>query len=58
MNLKHVGNVIFIVGTLALAGWVVTSPDSVPTPVLAVMIALCVAALVATFVPLLRRRSR
>ncbi|MGV9601307.1 hypothetical protein ACWDR1_32070 [Streptosporangium sandarakinum] len=58
MNLKRIGNVIFIVCTLAVAAWVVASPTPVPTPVMVFMITLCVVGLILIFWPLVRRRSR
>lgn len=58
MKLKHVGNIAFIVGTLAFSGWLVSSPTSIPEPVLAGMAVLCGVVLIATFLPIIRRRSR
>ncbi|WP_329426792.1 hypothetical protein OG339_42125 [Streptosporangium sp. NBC_01495] len=58
MRLKNIGNALFIVCTLALAGWAVASPDSVPKPVLAGGIVLCVMVLVVLFATNRRKRPQ
>ncbi|MFI7049010.1 hypothetical protein [Streptosporangium sandarakinum] len=58
MNLKRIGNSIFIICTLAFAGWMAISPTPPPMPVVVFMVMLCAAFLIMIFWPRLRRRSR